>query len=817
MGQSFLEVCDRLDLAEGMLPQIPFLGRGNIWIANNYDGCDMVLARHIIWKTVMETAPGQLSVIGYDKDLSGLFAPFVALSEGEYKTLELVRDDADLEKHLDVLRMQVQAVQNVIKGDGSLLEFREKYGRATEAYRLVVLYMDMGWLKTASLEIWSKICLLMRRGPAAGISFLIISYYDYEEVPLMAPNTTILDSRMENGINFVGIFGGQYMSYLPVDTDIMVEESRAWKLRVKDAKIPDVKMWEILEGLPEIQGNPDKSGIWQESSAEGLTFPIGLYGTEVMEITLGDEVEQKHNAVITGAVGQGKSNLISVIIHSLCQRYSPWEMEMYLLDYKEGVTFMPFSNIGNEVYLPHARALGLESDVSFGIAVLEELFAEYKRRMQLLKDNGMRSIREYRLRQSGERMPRIVVIIDEFHLMFGDNQDTGERVADMLVKAVRLFRAAGIHFILASQSLKGGLSLFANLDTLFSQIPIRIAMKNSIAESHEILGINNPAATSLRRGEAIVNADYGDVTQNRKTTVAWADEAALSGLRKAWWEMASGQFAPPYVFEGEKRIPFRDDMETVENIVRQSPAPIVVMGVQISLDGRRIQIPMADEPGRNIAIVGTPDRNRNHAEGMLQAAVVSLALWYTYNGRMAHFLCCDFSRPEEESKPWTERIKGFVEGSGQDMEIIKPEEFENRIESLSDEKSVEPVYVIGSMMDRWQYEEQESYMDPKLKKIVNNGPANGVHFIGWWVKSSFFMDQVVGIGGKTDSFNTKIFLRTDEAAVQSLTGSLIRWSPQENRALAWDDVEYDRETPFIPYASMMPEETVDLLEKAGKR
>ena len=47
---------------------------------------------------------------------------------------------------------------------------------------------------------------------------------------------------------------------------------------------------------------------------------------------------------------------------------------MYLLDFKEGVTFKSFSNIGKEEYLPHAEALGLESDVNFGLAVLHALY-----------------------------------------------------------------------------------------------------------------------------------------------------------------------------------------------------------------------------------------------------------------------------------------------------------------------------------------------------------------------------------------------------------------------------------------------------------
>ncbi|MDR0417523.1 MAG: hypothetical protein LBH76_09500 [Propionibacteriaceae bacterium] len=54
-----------------------------------------------------------------------------------------------------------------------------------------------------------------------------------------------------------------------------------------------------------------------------------------------------------------------------------------------------------------------------------------------------------------------------------------------------------------------------------------MALKNSLAESHATLGDKNDAAAHLRAREAIVNQDYGDVAANRKTSIAFADEAAL--------------------------------------------------------------------------------------------------------------------------------------------------------------------------------------------------------------------------------------------------------------------------------------------------
>ena len=74
-----------------------------------------------------------------------------------------------------------------------------------------------------------------------------------------------------------------------------------------------------------------------------------------------------------------------------------------------------------------------------------------------------------------------------------------------------------------------------------------------------------------------------------------------------------------------------------------------------------------------------------------------------------------------------------------------------------------------------------------------------MHFIGWWVKASSFTAQTAGYGS-SDAFNSKLFLRIDERAVQSLTGPFVKWSAQRNRALVSDAVEFAEEQILVPYA-----------------
>ena len=798
-----LDVCSELSVGDRGSFQIDYIGKGNVWVNNTYTDSVIQLVNYLMVRALKDTAPGQLSIVGYDSDLSGLFAPFASLSSGESRILELISDEKAFKEYLNYIWQHIQAVQNVIQGrDHSLIEFRKRYNRPIECYKLVVLSIDMGMIDN---ETRSKLSMIMRSGPDNGVTFLIISTtvmtiqmqggHDIElSVEAIAPNITVLETTGSS----VSILDTDFSVNYPVYTaDQIIQECSAFQSKSKTSQLPVIRFNEIH----------DMNKTWNYSSIEGLTFSIGLYGINRMDITIGDEINQRHNAIITGAVGQGKSNLISMIIHSLSHRYSPKELQMFLLDFKEGVTFKAFSNIGKDDYLPHAKALGLETDPSFGFAVLNYLYQEYQRRMKILKDYCLRSIRDLREQNPSIVMPRILVVIDEFQLMFDDEQ-MGVKIADLLEKSVRLFRAVGIHFILASQTLSdtSNFALAQKKDSLFSQVPIRIALKNSIAESHQTLGINNSAAAFLRPREAIVNLDYGEVSQNRKTIIAYADENALQPLRKIWWDKAKSAYPAPYVFESEKRITIQNGFEAIKKYRTDSRKPIVLLGDKISISGEHICIPVTNDMGRNIAIIGTPDSTCNNADGILQSIAVSLAAQHPKGN--ARFIFCDFSCKDMSYDKKYAEFGNLMENMGFFIESVRDADFEKNIKELfENDNNDDSVYIFGSGMDRWEYEQDPYGQGSILKKIVEGGPARNIHFFGWWLKVSNYNAQVSGYGN-TDAFNTKVFLRTDERTVQSLTNPFVRWAPKTNRALVSDSVEFNEETEFVPYAPVTKEDVV---------
>jgi DNA segregation ATPase FtsK/SpoIIIE-like protein len=103
-------------------------------------------------------------------------------------------------------------------------------------------------------------------------------------------------------------------------------------------------------------------------------------------------VNTGHHVLLAGRSGSGKSNLLHVLIHSLCHAYSPSELNVYLLDYKQGTEFSVYASPP----LPQAQLVATESDPEYGVTVLSHLTDELEKRSREFKGRSVRDFYEYR-------------------------------------------------------------------------------------------------------------------------------------------------------------------------------------------------------------------------------------------------------------------------------------------------------------------------------------------------------------------------------------------------------------------------------------
>ena len=764
-------VADQLRLHSGHLD---FIGRSHIWI-DDYDRADSVrFAQFALADALAHTAPGQLEVLVFDDALRGIAAPFQEVNSGGEKILRHINDVQELNETIKYLHEHARSVLNVIQGrTESLLDFRQQLSPKVEGFKLVVLSTIYDLL---SDEIRDKLTVLLKAGPAAGVTFLIHSMTLNVNKEILNL-TQLCDVEERTVYDDDGAVRGQFDSQ---SADDLISVSRRVASAVANAQVEPVAFSQVQP----------LDAPWSQSSRDGISFAVGTYGMSTIEVTLGDELNQRHNALITGAVGQGKSNLISVVVHSLCQRYSPSEVEFYMLDFKEGVTlqaFAPDPSTGS--FLPHARVLGLDADREYGVNVLRHLFAIYRQRMATFKASGVQNIRQYRLADPEAVMPRIVVVIDEFQMLFGEDDDTAESAVNLLVKGARLFRACGIHFILASQTISSGYLLGGTAgEGLFGQVPVRIALKNSLAESHATLGFKNDAASHLRSREAIVNLDYGELSSNRKTTIAYADEAILAELRTAWWQQARGTVAPPEVFEGERRLSLHDDARVLPSL----HAGQAMLGRRISVGATPLTVDFTTDVGRNLALLGT---------GPGHAVLLNTALSLLHSTPTAELILLDLigdwhlpahNAVRSAFEQQLTKIGGTYRVVDKHQADALVDELAEQVADRADDASAPPVYVIGFGLERWRSDSDD------VQELAKSAPTVGIHLLGWWTKLDSFK-EVMGFDGDA-SFDIRIAMHLDSAsACDIFKEPLLAWTPQDNRALVWDSAVMSTPQGVIPY------------------
>ena len=152
------------------------------------------------------------------------------------------------------------------------------------------------------------------------------------------------------------------------------------------------------------------------------------------------------------------------------------------------------------------------------MSILQRLDAEMTIRGEKFRQARVQDISSYRT-TTGQKMPRTILIIDEFHILFTDDDKIAHEATMLLEKLVRQGRAFGIHIILGSQTLAGATGIPRSI---MGQMAVRIALQCSEMDAQIILSEDNVVARLLARpGEAIYNDAGGMVVGNNPFQVAW--------------------------------------------------------------------------------------------------------------------------------------------------------------------------------------------------------------------------------------------------------------------------------------------------------
>ncbi|GAA7723298.1 hypothetical protein HpCOL14_00520 [Helicobacter pylori] len=215
--------------------------------------------------------------------------------------------------------------------------------------------------------------------------------------------------------------------------------------------------------------------FWTKSSQHEVVVPVG-WDINHKEVCFEIGNEQNHT-LICGRSGSGKSNFLHVLIQNLAFYYAPNEVQLFLLDYKEGVEFNAYVA---DPPLEHARLVSVASSISYGITFLKWLCDEIQKRADRFKQFNVKDLNNYR---KHDKMPRLIVVIDEIQVLFSNNKST-KAVEGHLNTLLKKGRSYGVHLVLATQTMRG-----TDINPSFkAQIANRIALPMDAEDSSSVLG-----------------------------------------------------------------------------------------------------------------------------------------------------------------------------------------------------------------------------------------------------------------------------------------------------------------------------------------
>jgi hypothetical protein len=681
------------------------------------------------------------------------FASFMHLADYDEQLVasRIWTEARQIDEQLTRLTTHMETVlQKYLRNEfATIHEYNEQAGEVAEPFQvLVVANFPMNFSDVATRKLVS----IVTSGPRCGV-YTLLSADRKIAVPTGFSMSDVLTDAVHldwRSKESVFRWEHEFFKHMPLSLDSLPSAERLNEvIRAAGQAAKNSMKVEVPFQLVA----PKADEFWSGSTARELVVPIGRAGAmKLQEVRLGRGTSQ--HLLVCGKTGSGKSTFLHALITNAAMIYSPDEVEFYLIDFKKGVEFKTYAT----QRLPHARVIAIESEREFGLSVLERLDEELRVRGDVFRAAGVQDLKDFRAARPGVRMPRVLLVVDEFQELFVEDDKLSQEASLLLDRLVRQGRAFGIHVLLGSQTLSGAYSLARST---MGQMAVRVALQCSETDASLILSDErNTAARFLNRpGDAIYNDQNGQLAGNHPFQVVWLSEQErveyLKQIDERNGEMAAsnGQL-DTIVFEGDQLADPAHNSLLREVLERGSPPGSSVKRAWLG-SAVAIKEPTAAaferRAGANLLVVGAWD---DSALGVLANAVIALAAQNQRDGgEMAtnpQFYVLDGTRPDApEAGAWEKLATALpgrivVAGQRDAINLIQTvaTELARREEGSIDDAP--PWYLVvfngGRFRDLRRGEDDYSFSfdkdkppspDKQFASILKDGPTWGVHTLVW--------------------------------------------------------------------------------------
>ncbi|MCF7906857.1 DNA translocase FtsK [Patescibacteria group bacterium] len=303
---------------------------------------------------------------------------------------------------------------------------------------------------------------------------------------------------------------------------------------------------------------------------------LGLGRDVAGDIRLADLGRMPH-LLVAGSTGSGKTIFLNTIILSLLYQNSINDLKFIFVDPKR-VELTLYEG------LPHLLTPVI-TDVTKTVNALKWAVGEMDRRFDVMAEAKKRDIGSYNKAHPDEKMPYIVIVIDELaDLMAVAAQD----VEACIIRLAQMARATGIHLVMATQ--RPSVNVITGL--IKANITARVSFSVvSSADSRTILDFSG-AEKLLGRGDMLFT--YAELSKPKRLQGAYVSDQEIKKIVNYLKEVAEPEYEEGVVESQSRSIVdshFGGDMEEEDELMPQAREMIIRAGkASASFLQRRLRI-----------------------------------------------------------------------------------------------------------------------------------------------------------------------------------------------------------------------------------
>lgn len=674
----------------------------------------------------------------------------------------------------DLLTSLIERMRDALQNYGDVVKYNMKGNSVKIPYEVVVL---MNYPKNYNSNL-EDLTSLFENGYKGGIYFIVMNNIDVEVdehyKSLLALEKCYQQIEVTDFVSKTGLVNATPLSQNVLLTDTLFDYLN--KEATRKEELPPIKAdYQSLINKPfELIGEELSVPVGETAEGQKILFRLSTVG--------------HIHSFILGQSGSGKSVFLHNVITGAIAKYSPEDLHLYLMDFKLGG--VEFNRYREE---KHVKALLVDnSDILITLEILRNINEQMRERGKLLRAYGVSSITDYNKINPTKRMPRILVVADECHVMFNPqgrkNLKQYSEISDIIIKIAKEGRSQGVHLIFATQTL----AQTEISSEILNNVSDHYLLKCVAADSEKMVRDSSEITGNLTTGHVYYHGRDDDALFQAYFVPTQEGMSLVDDVKKKTSIFDTGQ---QFYFVGSQVFRIGEDVKNQLTTVSGS-FPIAAVGRSIDINQSSVNIPLKDDDAENIMLFGIDDENQvtGTSLSILKSMIIStqernpdyrflimdfLGNPYVANevnslknehvtivpkkeaGNILHQLCTGID--EHQVQPTALFILG--------QERFRDLKFDNEIEVDSDNANVESDdFGFGSAFTEKSNDTNKYNTYRKaLSYILDYGGEQGVHVVMQIDKPDRFMfdDYVTG---KTvfSKFKHLIMLRSDENAINRL-------------------------------------------------